>query len=73
MQRRAALGALPLIRAAELKGGHEESCCICLEDILSKTKLRVLPCMHYFHPECIAEWAQGSPACPMCKRMFTEE
>ena len=31
-------------------------CSICLVDFIKNEKLRLLPCMHRFHPSCIDPW-----------------
>jgi len=48
------------------------TCSICREDYLSGEVLRVLPCKHKYHSECIEKWFTTasqytrSPACPYC-------
>ena len=43
-------------------------CMICLVDYEPGEELRTMPCMHFFHRECIDRWLlkQGS-TCPICK------
>lgn len=54
-------------------GGSSADCCgICYEDYASGDAVRVLPCRHRFHIECVDRWFLSStdysraPACPMC-------
>jgi hypothetical protein len=35
---------------------HNEACAICLEDFALEQKIKVLPCHHGFHTECIDPW-----------------
>jgi len=43
-------------------------CSICLEDYEQGEKLRMLPCHHMFHTECIVPWlTERFPNCPLCK------
>lgn len=42
------------------------TCPICLEDILVDNVVRVLPCLHVFHANCIRLWLRRNNACPCC-------
>ena len=48
-------------------------CMICLEEFKSKEKVTALPCIHFFHPECIKKWVANKNTCPICKFVLTEE
>ncbi|KAJ5938661.1 hypothetical protein N7466_001795 [Penicillium verhagenii] len=44
------------------------SCPICTDDFIKGQDLRVLPCQHQFHPECIDPWLVNvSGTCPLCR------
>ncbi|XP_027071788.1 RING-H2 finger protein ATL8-like [Coffea eugenioides] len=46
----------------------ELRCVICLRDISSGEKYRVLPeCNHGFHVDCIDVWLQKNSTCPLCR------
>ncbi|TGZ55290.1 hypothetical protein CRM22_010455 [Opisthorchis felineus] len=46
-----------------------ETCPICLEDYKEREKLRLLPCHHAFHINCIDPWLlQNRRRCPVCNR-----
>jgi len=50
---------------------HDIACTICLEDYVEGEKLRMLPCQHTFHSECIVPWlTDRSPTCPLCKTLL---
>ena len=41
-------------------------CPICLEDVVSGQVMRLLPCAHRFHRDCIDSWLQQKASCPIC-------
>ncbi|CAD8138434.1 unnamed protein product [Paramecium pentaurelia] len=53
------------------KGKNENAdfckCMICLMDYTDEEIVRTLPCLHYFHCECIDFWLAKSRKCPICK------
>ncbi|XP_074273319.1 receptor homology region, transmembrane domain- and RING domain-containing protein 2-like [Silene latifolia] len=45
------------------------TCAICLEDYVVGDRLRVLPCRHKFHAQCVDFWlCTWRTFCPVCKR-----
>ena len=48
------------------------TCSICCEDYISGDVLKILPCRHKYHHECIEKWVTMSsqstrvPTCPYC-------
>ncbi|CAE7556013.1 RNF43 [Symbiodinium natans] len=61
-----------LLPAAQLP--LKPRCCICLEDFAEEQQLRILPCFHRYHQDCIDEWLGRSDECPLCKfRITTDE
>jgi hypothetical protein len=52
-----------------------DSCSICLDKLKGKTEedekvdqVRVLPCTHIYHTDCIDQWFKENVACPVCKK-----
>ena len=45
-----------------------KKCMVCLMDYEVKETVRTMPCLHYFHSECIDKWLlERSRNCPVCK------
>mmetsp|Transcript_18164 Transcript_18164/g.20633 ORF Transcript_18164/g.20633 Transcript_18164/m.20633 type:complete len:519 (+) Transcript_18164:148-1704(+) len=42
-------------------------CTICLEGFEDDEFVKILPCHHYFHKDCIGTWLISNPSCPVCK------
>ncbi|KAF8058357.1 gol [Scenedesmus sp. PABB004] len=46
----------------------EADCCaICLVELEPGESVTVLPCMHFYHRECIDSWLSRNCTCPLCK------
>ncbi|EER18461.1 ring finger protein, putative [Perkinsus marinus ATCC 50983] len=59
---------IPLQPSTASREHHQEQCMICLNDFApSDPPLRVLPCSHVFHANCIDEWLRRNTDCPICK------
>ncbi|KAG0453357.1 hypothetical protein HPP92_026021 [Vanilla planifolia] len=61
-------------KGAYLSSKHiTETCAICLEDYRNGEKLRVLPCMHNFHSQCVDSWlTKWGTFCPICKHEMNQ-
>jgi len=46
---------------------NQTLCSICLMDYEPNSRLRLLPCHHNFHSECIETWKSRSNLCPICR------
>ncbi|XP_007907223.2 uncharacterized protein LOC103188874 isoform X3 [Callorhinchus milii] len=42
-------------------------CYICFSDYLPTEKLRILPCIHDYHIQCIDRWLKANSSCPICR------
>ncbi|KAJ5642028.1 hypothetical protein N7490_006028 [Penicillium lividum] len=60
--------AAPEPKAEAVPEAGNFSCPICTDDFIKGQDLRVLPCQHQFHPECIDPWLVNvSGTCPLCR------
>ena len=58
------------VGAAEA-GKETETCVICLEEFSAGDTIRMLPCSHEYHSECIDNWLRTQQQnCPMCKYLL---
>lgn len=64
-------GAIAGTESAAHDGTTEDgalSCSICTEDFTKGEEVRVLPCNHKFHPDCVDPWLLNvSGTCPLCR------
>eukprot|EP00752_Nemacystus_decipiens_P010697 g9526.t2 len=44
-----------------------KSCSICLYPFKTGERVRIIPCLHQFHTECIDPWLRQNAICPVCK------
>jgi hypothetical protein len=47
--------------------GEDAVCCICLAKYANNDELRELPCIHFFHKDCVDKWLKINASCPLCK------
>lgn len=47
--------------------GNQTNCPVCLCEMEKGDKLKSLPCVHFYHKECIDRWLMVGNACPLCK------
>lgn len=51
----------------------DANCAICLSPYEHKENIRILPCYHHFHSECVDQWLTKNKSCPFCKRDIESE
>jgi len=46
-------------------------CTVCRSEFTGDTKITVLPCNHFFDPDCIKRWmTEYHKSCPICRREY---
>ncbi|XP_067406320.1 RING finger protein 215 isoform X2 [Emydura macquarii macquarii] len=55
------------IRHAWSQARDIDSCAVCLDQFHKNQCLRVLPCSHEFHRDCVDPWLLLQQTCPLCK------
>lgn len=48
------------------------SCVVCLCDFELEQWLKVMPCHHEFHSDCISKWLKENNTCPLCRSDIAE-
>ncbi|KAH9260086.1 hypothetical protein BASA81_001858 [Batrachochytrium salamandrivorans] len=56
------INALP-VKRLELEA---EMCTICLDVFCKGDKVKQMPCLHQFHPDCLDQWLHIKGTCPLC-------
>uniref|UniRef100_A0AC35U6D0 RING-type domain-containing protein n=1 Tax=Rhabditophanes sp. KR3021 TaxID=114890 RepID=A0AC35U6D0_9BILA len=60
------LEQIPIEKYDILKMPNCDECTICMFEFESNMNVRVLPCKHTYHVECIDDWLLRNFSCPMC-------
>ena len=58
---------LPEVKYDKNKYSENYQCIICMEEFEIKEKVKLLPCGHIFHKNCIKQWLLKQKSCPFCK------
>lgn len=54
-------------KQARSQAREMDSCAVCLDQFHKNQCLRVLPCGHEFHRDCVDRWLLLQQTCPLCK------
>lgn len=54
------------------KQEEKNTCIVCQEEYVEHAEIITLPCLHYFHKECILIWLTNKDNCPVCRISILE-
>ena len=57
---------------ADVKTQDGESCTVCLGPYEDNDIVKITPCNHVFHPECLKGWIKENHTCPVCRESLGE-
>ena len=66
---------IPIFKVKEKEKSFENNnkCSICLCEFEIGEEKSTLPCLHYFHFNCIEKWIKRKKYCPICKYQLSFE
>jgi len=50
--------------------GDQTKCPVCLNDFAEGDSMKSLPCVHFYHADCIDSWLLVGHSCPVCKLLI---
>ncbi|XP_070778114.1 E3 ubiquitin-protein ligase RNF115 [Enoplosus armatus] len=62
------ISSLPTVCISEEQTGCRLECPVCREEYSLGESVKKLPCLHYFHRECIVPWLELHDTCPVCRK-----
>lgn len=64
---------LPTVFITKDQSDCRLECSVCKEEYCLDEPVRKLPCLHYFHSECIVPWLELHDTCPVCRKSLDGE
>ncbi|XP_061839388.1 E3 ubiquitin-protein ligase RNF115-like isoform X1 [Nerophis lumbriciformis] len=62
------ISSLPTVCISKEQKECRLECTVCREEYSSGERVKKLPCLHYFHSECIVPWLELHDTCPVCRK-----
>ncbi|KAK7124464.1 hypothetical protein R3I94_018737 [Phoxinus phoxinus] len=67
------ISSLPTVSISSEQAACRLECPVCREEYSVGESVRQLPCLHYFHSNCIVPWLQLHDTCPVCRKSLDGE
>ncbi|KAJ9078658.1 hypothetical protein DSO57_1004615 [Entomophthora muscae] len=61
---------IPFKKITILEINAHEECPVCKEEFVLDEEIRLLPCKHRYHSDCIVPWLTRNGTCPVCRFSF---
>ncbi|XP_041663909.1 E3 ubiquitin-protein ligase RNF115 [Cheilinus undulatus] len=62
------ISSLPTVCISKEQTDCRLECPVCREEYVLGESVRKLPCLHFFHSECIVPWLELHDTCPVCRK-----
>ncbi|XP_064648963.1 E3 ubiquitin-protein ligase RNF115-like [Lineus longissimus] len=62
------IDSLPHRKVTKEQVENRLQCTVCMEDFHLQEEVRLLPCQHYYHTDCIVPWLERHGTCPICRK-----
>lgn len=62
------ISSLPTVSITKDQTDCRLECSVCKEEFCLDESVRKLPCLHFFHSECIVPWLELHDTCPVCRK-----
>jgi len=70
------LPSYPYVPVANSSDASSENkmaqCTVCMSEFEKDQELRLLPCLHSYHKDCIDPWLYEHGTCPVCNQDVTK-